>query len=58
MVIVEANTGDEVRQLAADVFRVLRDRAVLESEDVRAGLADLRAGRLTKLTSRKPADDE
>ena len=53
LLIVEPNTDAEFRQLAAEVFRVLRNRAVLEGEDVRAGLADLREGRVSKLTSKK-----
>ena len=38
------------RHLLAHVMRVLRDRAVLESDDVRRGLEDLAAGRVVPLT--------
>lgn len=36
-------------RLLADVMRLLRDRAALASEDVRAGLDDLAAGRIAPL---------
>lgn len=48
---VRSHSGDQ--HLLGEVFRVLRDRAVTEGEDLTAGLEDLRKGRRTTLTASK-----
>lgn len=45
--LLRQHADDE--RLLADVMRLLRDRAALTGEDVRAGLEDVAAGRIVPL---------